>query len=64
VGAHRPKKNVDFEWEHCIADLMTECLPSHTEENIYEPIHVNGEETILINTSDVYEPYVDIREWL
>ena len=25
-------------------------------------IHVNGEEKILINTSDVYEPYVDIRE--
>ena len=27
---------IDFEWEHCIADLMTECLPSHTEENIYD----------------------------
>ena len=27
-------------------------------------ILVNGEEKVLINTSDVYEPYVDIREWL
>ena len=26
----------DFEWGHCIADMMTECLPSHTEENIYD----------------------------
>ena len=26
----------DFEGQHCIADLMTECLPSHTEENIYD----------------------------
>lgn len=25
-----------FEGQHCIADLMTECLPSHTEENIYD----------------------------
>ncbi len=27
-------------------------------------ILVNGEEKVLINTSDVYEPYVDTREWL
>lgn len=26
----------DFEREHDIEDLMTECLPSHTEENIYD----------------------------
>ena len=30
-----PRPN-DFEGQHCIADLMTECLPSHTEENIYD----------------------------
>ena len=27
-------------------------------------ILVNGEEKVLINTSDVYESYVDTREWL
>ncbi len=26
----------DFEGEHYVPDLMTECFPSHTEENIYD----------------------------
>jgi len=35
IEENGPKPN-DFEPDHCIADLMTECLPSHTEENIYD----------------------------
>ena len=58
----------DFEWGHCIADLIIECLPSHTEENIYDlPLSdVQIKQMLLPHQfeEDVWEDATIISGWI